>query len=102
MNGTSTIVNPTPALFTLSGGGTICAAQTATITLSGSETTATYQLKNGATNVGTPLPGSGYTLTWADLSAAGTYTVVATHTTSACTRTMTASAVLTVNTNVNA
>ncbi|UXE67872.1 MAG: hypothetical protein KA713_04510 [Chryseotalea sp. WA131a] len=102
MNGTSTIVNPTPALFTLSGGGTICAAQTATITLSGSETTATYQLKNGATNVGTPLPGSGYTLTWADLSAAGTYTVVATHTTSACARTMTASAVLTVNTNVSA
>src|SRR5258708_26253836 len=91
-------INPVPTSFTVSGTGAICSGATGlTVTLSGSQTGVNYQLKNGATNVGTANAGTNAALTWTNNAAAGTYTVVATYATTGCTATMTGSAVITVN-----
>lgn len=91
-------VNANPGAFTVSGTGSICAgaATGLTITLSGSATGINYQLKNNGVDVGAPLAGSGTALTWTNNTAAGTYTVLATNTTTLCTANMTGSAVITV------
>ncbi len=99
MTGSAVItVNPLPAAATVSGGGGYCAGGTGvTINLSASVTGINYQLKNGASNVGTPVAGTGSPLNWASQMAAGIYTVVATDATSGCTNTMTSSATVTIN-----
>lgn len=98
MSGSATIsMNPLPALYTVSGGGTLCSGGTGfAITLSGSETGVTYELYNGSTSAGSPISGTGGTLNFGVHTAAGTYTVKATYTSTGCTRTMTGSAVITV------
>jgi gliding motility-associated-like protein len=67
-----------------------------TLSLSGSEVGVNYQLKNGAANDGAPVAGTGGVLTWINKTA-GTFTVVATNTTSLCTKTMNGSVVVTAN-----
>lgn len=64
------------------------------VRLDGSEDGVTYQLKNGETNVGTPVNGTGSVLSFGSQTA-GTYTVVATRTSNGVTATMTGSAVVT-------
>ncbi|MBL7846159.1 MAG: hypothetical protein JNL40_01730 [Cyclobacteriaceae bacterium] len=91
------VVNPLPTLFTVGGAGATCPNTGRTITLTGSQTGVNYQLKLGAANVGSPIPGTNLALSWPNQTAAGTYTVQATNATTACTRTMTGSAVVTVN-----
>ncbi|MDD3004768.1 T9SS sorting signal type C domain-containing protein [Flavobacterium sp.] len=85
-----------PTDFEISGGGTVCAQDTEkTITVSGSEVGVTYQLQLEGTNVGTALAGTGSALTFSDLIAAGTYTVVATNTFTNASITMTDSVSIT-------
>jgi hypothetical protein len=96
----STIVtiNPTPGLFTVTGGGSFCSGGTGVaVGLSGSQTGVNYQLFNGASPVGSPVAGTGSALNFGNQTAAGTYTVIASNTTTSCTATMTGSAVVTVN-----
>jgi len=91
-------VNPLPILFTVSGTGAICSGSTGlTVTLSGSQSGINYQLKNGAVSVGTTKAGTGLPLTWTNISTAGTYTIVATNSTTGCIVTMTGNALITVN-----
>ncbi len=98
MSGTAVVTLKSGATaFNVTGGGTICSTSTSSVGLSGSQTGTTYQLKVGSTNVGSPISGTGSSLTWSNLSTAGTYTVVATLTSSGCSATMTGSVSITVN-----
>ena len=91
-------VNTSPTTFTVTGGGSYCSGTGLTITLSGSESGVNYQLKIGSTNTGSPVAGTGSALNFTNQTALGTYTIVATNTTSSCTSTMTGSAVITAGT----
>ncbi len=91
-------INPLPtSTFTVSGGGSYCSGSGGlAIGLSGSQNTVNYQLKNGSTNVGSPVGGTGSNITFGAQTVAGTYTVVAT-TANNCTATMTGSKTIAVN-----
>ena len=87
-----------PTAFTVTGGGSYCAGGTGlVIGLNGSTVGVSYQLYLGATAVGTAVSGTGVAISFGLLTTAGTYTVVATNTTTGCTATMTGSATITVN-----
>lgn len=92
-------VNPLPALYAVTGGGNYCAGGTGvTIGLSGSSAGINYQLFNGATATGLPVAGTGSSISFGLHTTAGTYTVSATNSITGCSRTMTGSAVVSVNT----
>ncbi len=94
----SVIVNPLPTVFNVAGGGSLCAgAPGVDVTLSGSETGVNYQLMNGVVPTGAPLAGTGSSLNFGPQTTAGTYTVVATNTTTGCTENMSSSATVVVN-----
>ncbi len=91
-------VNSLPALKTVTGGGSYCLGGAGThIGLGSSDAGVTYQLFNGATAVSAALAGTGSGLDFGLVTAAGTFTVVATNTTTGCTRTMTGSAAISIN-----
>ncbi len=74
----STIIYTSPVAYTLTGGNG-CTASCITIGTSNSESTATYQLYNGASTVGSPASGTtGVGVTFGSQCAAGYYTVLAT------------------------
>ncbi len=86
------VVNFTPDVYSLTGGGNYCTGGTGSVIgLSDSQTGITYQLLKNGTPVDTPLIGTGNAISFGLQSAVGTYTVTATSTTPACTRTMTGS-----------
>jgi parallel beta-helix repeat protein len=86
-----------PVAYNVTGGGTFCAGGAGVaIGLSNSATDISYQLKNGTSNVGSAVSGTGAALSFGNQLAAGTYTVVATKT-AGCTLAMTGSATITVN-----
>lgn len=82
------------ASYNLSGGGSICNGSTTTLTLSGSSSGVSYQLRNNGVNAGTAQNGNGSALTFT-VSSAGTYTVLATNTSTSCTAIMNGSVVIT-------
>ena len=91
-------VNPLPASYTVTGGGSYCAGGTGFhVGLGGSASGISYQLYNGVTPDGSPLTGTGVALDFGLKTAAGVYTVVATNTTTSCSRTMTGSATIVLN-----
>lgn len=92
-------VNPLPTVFNITGGGTICSGATgAPISLSGSQTGVSYQLKDASnSNVGTAVAGTGAALNFGNIATAGTYTVLATNTTTTCNQVMNGSATVTVD-----
>ena len=90
-----------PTAYNVTGTGSYCATGTGTsLGLSGSENGVTYQLKNGATDVGAAVAGTGAAISFPNQTTAATYTVVATRTTGGCTATMTGSAVVSITPNV--
>ncbi|MDD5150461.1 MAG: choice-of-anchor Q domain-containing protein, partial [Flavobacterium sp.] len=92
-------VNPT--VYNVNGGGSYCAGGVGqVIVVSNSENGVTYQLKNSATNVGSPINGTGNSISFGNQTAAGTYTVMATRTLGGCSSTMNGSASITVNPNI--
>jgi len=99
MAGTETIsLSPLPTAFTVTGGGSYCSGGAGVnIGLSGSVTGNNYQLYNGVATVGGPVAGTGGSLSFGLHAAAGTYTVIATGTVTACSATMTGSASVTVS-----
>ncbi len=91
-------INPAPSAFAVTGGGGYCSGGTgAVIGLAGSQTGVNYQLKNGAVNAGAAIAGTGGALTFTSQTAAGTYTVVATNSTTSCSSTMTGSKTISIN-----
>jgi hypothetical protein len=98
MTGSAVITtNPLPTLFTVGGTGAYCSGGTGVaVTLSGSQVGVNYTLYLGGVATGTTLAGTGAALNFGNQTA-GTYTVVATNATTSCTRTMTGSAVISVN-----
>ena len=90
-------VYQSPSLFTVGGGGTYCTGGPGLpITLSGSELNVNYQLLNGPTPVAT-LAGTGSGLTFTNITNAGNYTIVGTHTIGGCTTTMTGTVTISLN-----
>lgn len=93
-------VNPLPGSFTLTPTtASLCAGSTgATLCLSGSAVGISYQLMLGGSPVpGAVLPGTGSSICFPPQNTAGAYTVLATNTTTGCTKTMTGSSTITVN-----
>ena len=91
-------VNPLPTPYIVSGGGNYCAGGAGLhIFLSNSLGGINYQLFNGASAVGAPVPGTGGALDFGAQLAGGTYTVVATDATTGCVNTMTGSATIVVD-----
>jgi|GEM_PF-2387028 len=91
-------VNASPTLYTVTGGGSYCSGGSGLpVGLSGSQTGVTYQLMRGATNV-VSVSGTGNALNFGNQTVAGTYSVVATNTTTSCSRTMTGSVAINANT----
>jgi PKD repeat protein len=88
-------VNPLPADYTVTGGGSFCSGGTgASVGLSGSQTGVTYQLQLDSVYIGSPLAGNGNPLNFGIQSAEGIYSVIGVIDSSACTNYMTGSATL--------
>ncbi len=99
MSGSAVIsVNPLPTSYTItSGTGSYCSGGAGlTICLSGSSTGVNYQAYIGATSYGTPVAGTGGPICLGPFTTGGVYTVMATNTTTGCTRTMGGTATITV------
>jgi hypothetical protein len=87
--------------FTVFGSGTATCASSPTVTLSGSQTGASYQLQRDGANMGNALAGTGSALSFGPQSASGVYSVVAASNTSpptGCTLAMAQSATVLSNT----
>ncbi|MCB2196754.1 MAG: hypothetical protein KQH79_12905 [Bacteroidetes bacterium] len=86
-----------PTVYSVTGGGSYCSGGSGVyVGLSDSQSGVTYYLKRGSTTVKT-LSGSGSALNFGRQTTAGTYTVVANHNTTNCTKTMSGSATVIVN-----
>jgi RHS repeat-associated protein len=94
MTGSAAVTSP--ILYTVGGGGTFCSGGSVNVTLDDSQSGVNYQLKANGNNSGSAVAGTGSQLTWLNQTTAGTYTVVAVHT-SGCAETMTGSATVTAN-----
>jgi len=91
-------VNPSPTLYTVTGGGSYCAGGPGLpVGLSGSQSGVSYQLYCGTSPVGGPVSGTGSAISFGLQTSACIYTVVATFTSTLCTATMTGSATVTIN-----
>lgn len=85
-------------IFSVTGGGSYCSGGSGVaIGLSGSQVGVNYQLKNGATNIGSPVAGTGSAISFGTQTASATYTVLATDVSTSCTNSMTGTAVITIN-----
>ena len=93
MSGSAVVgINPAPASYTVIGGGNYCPGGIGVhVGLSGSNTGISYQLFNGTTMTGSPMPGTGTAIDFGLQTAAGTYTIIATNTGTTCTSTMSGS-----------
>lgn len=85
-----------PTIYSVTGGGSICANANVSIDLSGSQTGVNYQLKRNGANVGSVVTGTGSAISFPNQNTAGTYTVTASGT-GYCPATMTGSTTITVN-----
>ncbi|MES2704259.1 MAG: T9SS type A sorting domain-containing protein [Bacteroidota bacterium] len=99
MTGTATIsIDPLPAVFTVTGGGSYCAGGTGvSIGLGSSEAGINYQLYNGAASVGPVVAGTGSAISFGTQTAVGTYTVVAINAATGCSIAMSGSAVVSID-----
>ncbi len=97
MTGTATVsINALPAVFNVTGSGSYCEGADGTnVGLSGTEAGVQYQLYMGSTAVGSPVTAASF-----GLQTAGTYTVLATNTTTSCVRAMAGSATVTITPTV--
>ena len=95
MTGSVTVViNPLPAVYSVTGGGGYCAGPGLHVGLSGSIGGVTYQLYRGGSPVGSALSGTGAALDFGAFTTTGTYTVIATNTATGCVNNMYGSAVI--------
>jgi hypothetical protein len=99
MSSTTTVsVNALPSTFSMSGGGAYCSGGSGVIVgLGGSQSGVNYQLYNGASATGSPVSGSGSSLSFGTLTTSGTYSVLATSASTSCTAAMTGTASISIN-----
>jgi hypothetical protein len=94
----SVSINPLPAVDTVTGGGSYCSGGSGVlIGLANSSVGVNYQLYNGSTPVGFPVPGAGHAIDFGLQTAAGTYSVAAMNTTTSCPANMYGNAPVRVN-----
>lgn len=90
-------INPKPAVFTVTGGGTGCSGGSGVdVGLSGSEVGVNYELLRNSV-AAAEMAGTGSAITFPAQTRAGTYTVRATETTGGCGAIMSGSATVTIN-----
>lgn len=89
-------VNPLPAIYNVTGGGTYCAGTTGMVVgLSNSQTGVSYQLQIAGINTGNPVQGNGSAISFGNQTVQGIYTIAATDSnTPACIQTMNGSATI--------
>lgn len=93
---TTVTVSAAPSVYTVTGGGSYCVGDTGVhIGLSGSQLGVNYSLDHGASGTG-PFAGTGSARDFGLQTAAGTYTVVATLTSTGCSIYMSGSALVTI------
>ena len=80
-----------PIVYNVTGGGT---GSSISVGLSNSEVGVSYQLKNGATNVGSPVAGTGSAISFGVQTTSGTYTVIGTRNVGLCSSNMNGNAVV--------
>jgi hypothetical protein len=91
-------VNPAPAQFTVTGGGSYCiGGNGVAVGISSSANGISYQLQLNGINNGTPVAGTGNALNFGNKTAAGNYTVIATNATTGCTNAMTGAVTVIIN-----
>ncbi|MCD6013546.1 MAG: C-terminal target protein [Flavipsychrobacter sp.] len=96
--GVAVALIPLPTAYTVTGGGGYCVGGVGSLVgLSGSDAGVDYQLFNGVTPVGLPVPGTGAAISFGPQTLAGAYTVVATDATTTCVNNMTGFVVVTIN-----
>lgn len=90
--------NLPPVAYTLSGGGNYCSGGAGLpLSISNSDAGVNYQLLRGGVPTGSPLAGTGSSLSFGNQTVAGSYAVVATHGTTGCTNNMTGVAAISIN-----
>lgn len=91
-----TVNSPTDPLFNMGGGGQTCPGSAGvSVTLSGSTSGISYQLlRNNVHYVGNPKTGNGPALSWPNLTTEGTYTVLATNSSTSCSHLMSGNAAI--------
>jgi len=99
LTGTATItINPLPAVYAVTGGGTYCAGGSGEfIGVGGTDLGIDYQLEVVGSLVGSPVSGTGSSVSFGLHTAAGVYTVLATNATTGCSSDMTGSATIVIN-----
>ena len=99
MNGSVTIVvNPNPVVFNVTGGGNYCTGGPGLdVGLDYSEAGVDYELIRNGANTGIILSGTGTALSFGLQTAAGTYTVFASNTTTGCNAIMNGSVDISIN-----
>lgn len=98
MAGAATVsMNPLPASYTVTGGGSYCAGGTGvTVGVAGSDAGINYQLFNSGSMIGSLMPGTGGSFDFGSMTSAGTYSVLATNPVTGCDNSMAGSATVTV------
>ncbi|MCK9218718.1 MAG: PKD domain-containing protein [Bacteroidales bacterium] len=97
-NSVTVTVNPLPEVFNMTGGGEYCAGGTGkAVGLSGSQTGVSYQCYKDAVADGSPITGTGSTISFGNKTDAGLYTVKATNNTTTCWQNMDGSASVIIN-----
>lgn len=99
MTGAASIsINPLPTPKTVSGTGSYCAGGAGLdVTLASSVSGVNYQLWNGAFAVGSPVSGTGGTISFGRQTTPGTYTATAMTAATGCSNNMTGGATITIN-----
>ncbi|WP_460926441.1 beta strand repeat-containing protein, partial [Spirosoma agri] len=94
MTGSAVVTpNPLPTPFSVTGGGSYCAAGSGVVVgLAGSQTGVSYQLLRDGNAVGNAVAGTGSALSFGSQTTTGTYTVQAINTSTTCQQTMSGSA----------
>ena len=91
-------VNALPTPFNVTGGGNYCSGSTGLVVgLNGSQFGVNYQLQLGGVNTGSAIAGTGASISFGLQTVAGTYTVIATNTTTTCAVAMVGSVTISIN-----
>jgi gliding motility-associated-like protein len=91
-------VNPLPLQYAVIGGGEYCIGGTGVdVSLALSETNVNYQLEFNGAPIGTPVTGTGATISFGNQTLSGIYTVTANNMVTGCTSAMSGSANITIN-----
>jgi hypothetical protein len=91
-------INPKPAIYSMTGGGSYCAGGTGLpIGLTGSSAGVIYTLWLGSTQIGAALTGTGNPISFGLQTLAGTYSAMAENTTTHCTQTMSNTITISIN-----